>query len=268
MWRRSDTFWLLDRTIRIRSQSDAFSSALDAVLGHASPPHQSARANDSYLIAQAEGRYTVFRDCSRIVETTSLDRAIELFLADLNRHILYGYDGFAAHAGVVRHPAGRVLVFPGTSGAGKSTLTAAAVLAGFEYLSDEALCVEYGERDALPYLKPINLMDWSRTHLGIDDDAVIERPISPLALGKVHRDPEPVTDIVHLQRQKPLELEKVGSNRSVGTLVEMSFNHYRDPAETFRTVTKIAADAATWELSYDSAVDAARLLFERFSRPE
>ena len=265
MWHRSETYWLLDRTIRIRSQSNAFSGTLESVLGHATPPHRSARAGDSYFIAVGNGRYTVYRDCIQVVETESVDRAVEFFLADLNRHILYSFGGFAAHAGVVRHPSGRLAVLPGTSGTGKSTLTAAAVLAGFEYLSDEALCVRYGETEALPYLKPINLMDWSRSHLGIDEDTVIERPISPLALGKVHRNPEIVTDIVHLDRGRTLAIERVGSNNSVGTLVQMSFNHFRDPAETFHTVTKIAAGAATWELSYDSALDAARLLFDRFN---
>lgn len=265
MWHRSETYWLLDRTIKVRSQSDDFSNALEAVLGHATPPHQSARSRDSYFIAASDTGYRVFRDCSRIVDTNSLDRAIELFLADLNRHILYSYEGFAAHAGVVRHPSGRVLVFPGSSGTGKSTLTAAAVLAGFEYLSDEALCVPYGERAALPYLKPINLMDWSRSHLGIDDDIVTERPVSPLAIGKAHRDAAQVTDIVHLKRPQPLSISRVGSNRSVGTLIEMSFNHYRQPEMTFRTVTGLAGGATTWELSYTSAVEAAAELFERFS---
>lgn len=266
MWHRSDTYWLLDRTIRVRSQSNTFSNALESVLGHATPPHESARARDSYFIATSDGQYTVYRDCSRVVEAASVDRAIEQFLADLNRHILYSYRGFAAHAGVVRHPSGRVLVFPGTSGTGKSTLTAASVLAGFEYLSDEALCVEYGETKALPYLKPINLMDWSRSHLGIDDDIVNERPISPIVLGKAHRSAEAVTDIVHLGRGRPLSIEGVGSNKSVGTLIEMSFNHFHEPASTFRTVTGIAAGAATWDLSYDSAVEAAEFLLDRFSR--
>lgn len=267
-WRRSETYWLLDRTIRVRSQSDPFSDALAVVLGHATPPHRAARAGDSYFICARDGTYTVCRERTRVVETDSMARAMELLLADMNRHILFSYRGFAAHAGVVRHPSGRTLIFPGTSGAGKSTLTAASVLSGFEYLSDEALCVPYGEVTALPYLKPINLSDWSRHHLDIDGEVVGEKPISPIALGDVHRTPATVTDIVHLHREEDLNLNALGSNRSVGTLIEMSFNHFRKPEQAFRTATRLAAGARSWKLSYDSAISAAHLLFERFSRPE
>lgn len=267
MWHRSDTYWLLDRTIKIRSQSDEFSEALEAVLGHATPPYEAARPANSYLISLDDDTLTVFRDCARIVETSSVPKALELFLADLNRHILYSFDGFAAHAGVVRHPSGRVLVFPGSSGAGKSTLTAAAVIAGFEYLSDEALCVPYSENTALPYLKPINLMDWSRSNLRIDDDVAVERPIAPTSLGALHRDPAPVTDIIHIERPGSPGIERIRSNESVGRLIEMSFNHYRNPAKTFETVTTMAGGSKAWQLTYDDPMDAAELLFDRFSEP-
>lgn len=268
MWHRSETYWLLDRTIKVRSESDEFSDALEAVLGHATPPYEAARSANSYLISRDGGALTVFRDCARIVETGSVPRALELFLADLNRHILYGFDGFAAHAGVVRHPSGRVLVFPGSSGAGKSTLTAASVIAGFEYLSDEALCVPYGNNTALPYLKPINLTDWSRDNLRIDDDVAVERPIAPTSLGTLHGAPAPVTDIIHLERPRPLNIEQIRANESVGRLIEMSFNHYRSPAETFQTVTAMAGSSNAWRLTYEDPMKAAELLFDRFSEPE
>ena len=209
--------------------------------------------------------YTIFRDCARVVESSDRRRAMELFLADLNRHLLYSYNGFAAHAGVVRHPSGRVIIFPGQSGAGKSTLTAAAVQAGFEYLSDEAVCVEYGSNLAQPYLKPINLLAWSRHHLGIDADPVAELPIAPTHLGGVSERTRRDHRHVFSQPSGDLDLAPRRANEAVGKLIEMSFNHYREPAKTFQTVTGLAQRSQAWELTYDDPIKAAQMLYEHFT---
>lgn len=265
MWHRSETYWLLDRTIKVRSQSDEFSEYLASLLAHAKPPHLAARSKDSYFIRYEDGKFSVYRDCAKVVEVSELNRAMDLFLADLNRHLLYSYEGFAAHAGTVGHPNGRVVVLPGESGAGKSTLTAAAVQAGFEYLSDEAVCVEYGSTLVQPYLKPINLLDWSRHHLGIDSENAAELPVSPGQLGAIRIGPGEVTDVVFLDRPGDLELIQRRGNEAVGRLIEMSFNHYREPAKTFETVTKMAQQSQVWTLTYDDPIKASQAMFEWFS---
>jgi hypothetical protein len=60
------------------------------------------------------------------------------------------------HAGVVA-AGGAAIAFPGPSGAGKTTLTVACLLAGLEYGSDEALCLDWETGAVLPYPRPLAL---------------------------------------------------------------------------------------------------------------
>ena len=263
MWTRRDTFWLLDRTVSIRSQSDSFSQRILDLFRHADPPFQQARPRDTYAVAVEDGQIKIYRDCHHVETAVSLEMAVSAFLVDLNRHMLYSFEGFSAHAGVVANAAGEAVLFPGTSGAGKSTLTSAAVRAGFGYLSDEALCVDFGSTEALPYLKPVNLARWSRHRLAIDDRPDFELPVPPADLGLLHDKPSRIAHVVQLERPAPLELVELPRSTSVGTLVKMSFTHYENPPETFRTVTEIARQSQSWMLRYDDPVEAAELLRDR-----
>jgi hypothetical protein len=60
------------------------------------------------------------------------------------------------HAGSVATPSGEGVLLPADSGSGKSTLTAALVLAGFRYLSDEAGAIDPVSRQLYPYAKALS----------------------------------------------------------------------------------------------------------------
>jgi hypothetical protein len=61
---------------------------------------------------------------------------------------------------------GQGLLIPGATGSGKSTLAAALVLAGFDYLTDEAAAVDLETLEIAPYPKPISLRTSAAQLLG------------------------------------------------------------------------------------------------------
>jgi hypothetical protein len=61
------------------------------------------------------------------------------------------------HAGAVSTPAGEGMLLPARSGGGKTTLTTGLVLAGFQYLTDDAAPVDPVSRTLYPYPKPFTL---------------------------------------------------------------------------------------------------------------
>ena len=72
----------------------------------------------------------------------------------------------AIHAGVIHH-GDVVAAFPARSGIGKSTLTGACLREGFDYVSDEALCLSYDSHLVQPYPRPLGLSSWSAHELGV-----------------------------------------------------------------------------------------------------
>lgn len=197
--------------------------------------------------------------------------AVAWVLADLNAVALDGYRGFAVHAGVVSSD-GRVVAFPAPSGGGKSTLTAAAVVAGFDYVSDEALCVEFGTRLVVPYPRALVLSPWSRDHAGLDgaDTHVLtpdEVAVAPARLGVG----APASDlrlsdvVVPVRRPGPPALVATSRADAISLLLEFSFNHYKRPEASFRLCAELARDARAWRLELSDPADAASLLLERLA---
>jgi hypothetical protein len=97
---------------------------------------------------------------------TTTDEALSLVLAEINTTALAEADLYAVHAGAVAR-GGRVVAMPAVSGTGKSTLTAACLRAGMEYVSDEALCLDWETGHVVPYPRPIALSPWSAAAIGL-----------------------------------------------------------------------------------------------------
>lgn len=121
----------------------------------------------------------------RLRHSTSAE-AIDLVLRDLN--LLASdrtTDAVMLHAGAVEFD-GRVLVVTGESGRGKSTLTAALVLAGGRYLTDELVIIDPTDHSVRPYAKPIDLGPGSLELLGLpaeDGYVADKRHVPPDELG-------------------------------------------------------------------------------------
>lgn len=194
--------------------------------------------------------------------------------ADINRLSVDGYQGFAAHAGVAAL-GDRVLAMPAVSGAGKTNMTAACVASGWDYVSDEALCIEYGDAAVTAYPKPLALSSWSAAAVGLartiehaealdfnDGDEVL---VTAADLGGgIAQSPLRLTDIVRLEREpgSSASFRPLHRADAVPLLLGLSFNHYRSPAKAFALVTGLARECQVWSLTYSHPLTAMAMMAE------
>jgi hypothetical protein len=277
---RSDQPWPLDR---LRTLLAPFVTTADP--GRGDPPSATFDVAVDPVVAPSDPAAVVLRRDGAILEVGRW-RAVEAaLLAALNALAIHRYDGLAFHAGVVAR-GDRVVAFPGASGAGKSTLTAACLGAGFDYVSDEALCIDPSTRRVVAYPRPLALSVESCALL----DLAIDLRTPPL--GEPHPEPHPgtererarsagsrellvtaadlgaavghaprLTDVVVLQRgATTAHLEPLHRSRLLPSLLTMSFNHFRDPGTTVEVLEALASEASVWCLHLDDPRPAAQLL--------
>ena len=215
---------------------------------------------------RGDDRRYAFRDCRRIARSESWTEVLDGVLAEVNRRAIDEMAYFGVHAGVVA-VASKTIAFPAASGAGKSTLVAACVKAGFEYVSDEALCLDYSTGSVIPYLKALNLSRWSIEELALDfpDDLtsdLTKTPIPADRLGAVAAgDPRKLSDVVFAERRpgKP-NLVEISPSQVIAGLLRYSFNHFRRPEDAFVLTTELARHSQGWKLEYENPNDAAELM--------
>lgn len=258
----------------MRAEASEVGEAIDHLLApfRRSPCGVPGRRRYSLVAARAgtSEHHSLYRDCSVRSRSVTWASLADGLLAELNRHAIDGLAEFAVHSGVVA-AGDRVIAFPAESGQGKSTITAACLAAGFDYVSDEALCVEFAGGRVLPYPKPVTLSEHSCSLLGIPTPGVHlegdhpEAGFRPEELGGATAEGElRLGDIVQLVRQDgPPRLRPLPASEAVGMLLRMSFNHYKRPAESFELVSRLAQQSRAWELQYDHPGPAAALLWER-----
>jgi hypothetical protein len=179
----------------------------------------------------------------------------------------------AVHAGVVRR-GDIVVAFPARSGVGKSTLTGACLRAGFQYVSDEALCLSYESNLVHPYPRPIGLSAWSAHELGVDGvpagDDVLVLPYDFGSRSTAIDESLRLTHIVLPRRidgstaTSPASLAPAPAHEAIEALLRMSFNHYRRPVDAMRLVASVVADASVSMLTYGDARAAAALMAQVF----
>lgn len=227
------------------------------------------RMRDSFAAAWRDGHLTLFADCVAVA-TGSPGRIANRLLQEANLRFVSGARTYAAHAGVVGR-GDRLVAVVGDSGSGKSTLVAAALLEGWAYGSDEALCVG-PDLTVVPYPKPLGLSAWAITALGIDRlpafDGLAEVPTLPAALAaEVVGQGCRLTDLVipTVEPGAGPELAPIPPSEVMSALIVNSFNHYRDPEGTFRLTSELARTVNGWRLVYGDPGDAARLLTRRLA---
>jgi hypothetical protein len=200
--------------------------------------------------------------------------ALPLVLAEINTTALAEADLFAVHAGAVAR-AGRVIAMPAVSGTGKSTLTAACLRAGLDYVSDEALCLDWETGAVTPYPRPIALSGWSAEALGLppaaDDDAGTgagagagETLFTAADLGAATATgPLALAHVVLLQRERcdePAALEPLPRGEAVAEVLRRSFTSWRRPERAFALVHDVLGRVGTWRLTLGEPCAAADLL--------
>lgn len=247
----------LDATVSVEAP-DALLARLRQLL-----PHATAGSAPS-LVLRWDG-HTV----SGPLQSTAVDtdaEALEVLLALINRAAIDQCRSWAAHCGVVAR-GGSALAFPAPSGGGKSTLAAACVASGWEYVSDEALVVDWDTGVLRAYAKPLSLSTWALRRLDLADPPAgrPERPVEPRELG-AHAASGPLRlgHIVTLHRRSGRAVLTSSERAAAATsLLRLSFNHYQRPAAAVELVASLARTAQAWTLAYDDPVEAALLLRDR-----
>jgi hypothetical protein len=269
VWAGHRWYQIFERRYRVASQDLALLEELDGALGVFTVAGHGAHMADTYCVAVDEDYHT-FRDCTELLSGPTRQNALATLLADLNQRAVAGFEGFAVHAGVVQLGS-RTAAIPVDSGGGKSTLTAALVLAGLQYLSDEGLCIDYDAGVVEPYPKPISLAPWSRKALGLDDGATngsaLERAFSAIQLGGRVGGRGQLTDIVFpiYDDHSTPGITPIPRSDAQARLLRLSFNHFKNPEKAFRLSAELVKAAGCFEFTYSDPMHAAAFLKEHLS---
>lgn len=256
---------LLDTPFRVASDDDAVGPLVGELLGHFGS-RRAARAANTMVIRQPDERrpqYSLFRDCKTVYRGDERQGAVVALLAELNRQAIESFDTFAAHAAVIEI-GGNAVAMPAESGHGKTTLTAAALMSGCGYLSDEALCIDPQTQLVRPYPRPLLMSDRSRELLGIESVVVRsaeEGAVVPSQLGTVITDELPLEHVVFPEYgHDGATLEPVEAGAVMAELLKMSFNNYKDPRGAFELIAAVAGRVKGWRLTYGDPFEAATLM--------
>jgi hypothetical protein len=220
------------------------------------------------LTVDGSGGRVLERHGELVARDASWERVLAALLVALNREAIDAYAGFATHAGCVA--AGQaVIAFPGVSGAGKTTLTAACLLRGLDYVSDEALCVPPSATGVAPYGRPLALTRSAWTLLARGDlgEAGLdagdgESVVTPSRIGaRIAAGELQLAHVVELRRRvgRP-RLLPLPRQRGLASLLSMSFNHFKHPRQSFEVASSLAAGSSSWRLDYSDPLEAAALL--------
>ncbi len=199
--------------------------------------------------------------------------ALAAVLTAVNEAAIDAFDGLAVHAGVLA-AGSSAIAFPAPSGTGKTTLAAAGLVAGFEYVSDEALCIDPATRRPVPYPRALALSPWSRHAVALDHIAGIELGDGEVAItagqmgARVAAAPPDLAHVVHLEPAPDgnaggCVLTPAPRADALTWLVQRSFNHYKDPTGSFHLAAALARGAQAWRLDYGDPLEAAALLRDR-----
>jgi hypothetical protein len=276
VWVAESQYEVLGTRFGVRSDNEQATEWVERLLKpfHASD-RKAVRSTNLFALASrrpGDERHHAYRDCKRIVRSESWSRVLDLFLGELNRRAVDDMIHFGVHAGVIASN-DRTIALPGGSGAGKTTLVGACLQAGFHYVSDEALCLDFSTGSVISYPKPLNLSTWSiealrvkASHLDLVPDGS-KTPLHPEAVGGViAHAPPALSDLVLFHRRPGLaELRELPRSQVVANLLRYSFNHYKHPEEAFSLTTHLARHCRAWTLTYEHPGDAAGLLKSELS---
>lgn len=119
------------------------------------------------------------------------------------------------------------------------------------YVSDEALCLDWDSGRVLPYPRPLALPPWSATAVGVpagnDDVLVTAEDLGARLAGP----PLVVAHVVLLERAEggAVALDPVGREEAAAELLSRSLTSWRRPDRAFALVQEVLAEAATWRLT-------------------
>ena len=251
------------------SISGAVHAVLDWAITFRSPQPELLEAIDGFLgtgAATAPGTPLLFDVCERndgqVLLTTEdgllfphREACLENLTAILNEYAAWSDKSLALHAAAVRSPDREVVLLPGHSGAGKSTLAAALVLAGWDYLGDEAIGVRGENCTAVGYPKRLALDLASRRLLGLNQHPSIELDPAEVRPGVTRLGGEisPVGRVILPAYDDSTEvtMEALGASDAVLALLASTLNlaHAGQPA--FDILCELATNRAIYRVKHN-----------------
>lgn len=259
VWLVDQRLQVLDSVVRILGDGPEPVGRLLSLLAPFGTTDKVARPAATWELIETEGTHRLFRHRMLLAEAPDPAELLAHAVASVNRYVIEEGCWFSVHAAVVAGTE-RVVAFPANSGDGKTTLTAACLLAGFDYLSDEALVLD-DDGLVVPYPKPLALSPWSCAAVGLEPGGD-ERLVTADDLGAtVRAERSALTDVVIASygAREP-RLERLPASQAIVALLEHAFNHYKDPGRAFRLATEAAGRVHVWRLDYDHPIEAAALL--------
>lgn len=235
---------------------------LARLLGHLLSDLASTSAPSSRRVSVAgQGPFVVSSELGEVM-CSSRPEALSAALAAVNLTAVANTPALALHAGVVAR-AGRALVLPGPSGHGKSTLVAALLRAGWDYVSDESLCLRWDDGAVVAYPRPLGLSAWAVAHLGVTGTCGEgERFVTAGDLGaRTERARLEVTDVVLSQRGDGTpHLEPTDRSAALEALLRRGFTHHVDAGRALQVLSTLLQGARVHRLRVGAPDETAAML--------
>lgn len=175
-------------------------------------------------------------------------------------------DRFTVHAAAVVCR-GRGVLLPAASASGKSTLAAALIRSGCDYLTDEAVAVDFDTLSMEDYPKPLSLAAPSLVALGVQAGRYGSIGLTPASWLRPapYARPTEVRMLVFPAFEpgaRPV-LEPISRGEALVALANNSFNFVDHGGEWLAGIRDITAECTCWRLTFGHALDAARAVMSQ-----
>jgi hypothetical protein len=211
------------------------------------------------------------RDGDVLASALPPGQALVSLVTDVNHQaIATRPDRLTVHAGAVSFEGAGILL-PAPSHSGKSTLTAAMVSAGCDYLSDEAVSIDFASLEMEPYAKPLSLSPRSLHALGYRDHAEGPTemvPASYLRPGSWGHSVQPrLLVFPHYEKGNTTTLTTMSRGEALVELANNSFNFVEHGGEWLPGLRRVVAACSCWRLAMGDAKEAAETVLRAAQNP-
>ena len=217
--------------------------------------------------ATTPGAMAIYRDDVMLYHGRSETSVATIFLERILDHLIRTCtNGILLHAAAVARD-GKALVLAGKTGAGKTTLATWLVRRGFDYLSDELLCLDTQATSVNGFARPLHLKRPARALFAgaIDMDggaAVMESPlgvhVSPARLGaRVAHSACPRALVLPAYRAGArFHLRSVSKAQAASRLMGCLVNARERPQHGFDDVLSLVQAAPAFAMTYSGLEEA------------
>jgi hypothetical protein len=212
------------------------------------------------------GTMAIYRDDVMLFRSSSESSVTTIFLERVLEHLIrVCTSGILLHAAAVARN-GKALVLAGNTGAGKTTLATWLVCRGFEYLTDELLCIDTKAMSVNGFARPLHLKKPGcalfANVIDMGGDAVMESPlgshVSPTRLGaRVARSARPCALVLPAYRAGArFELRPLPKAQAATRLMGCLVNARQRQQHGFDSVSGLMQAVPAFAMTYSDLEEA------------